>query len=172
MQIRLAASTDVESIGSIRVEAWKVAYRPFMPDHYLNALDPVADLESLRSALETTPAPFLVRIADASGQAIGFSILGPLRQVTSTAGSAELWALNVHPSHWRRGVAQNLLRRAVADARDNGHSTLELWCIDGNHPAQALYEAGGFGRTGQRRTSSVLTGHPLREVEYRLVVGN
>jgi RimJ/RimL family protein N-acetyltransferase len=44
---------------------------------------------------------------------------------------------------------------------------VELCCINGNNAACRLYEESGFTLTGQRRTTTNLTGNPLDELAYQ-----
>jgi RimJ/RimL family protein N-acetyltransferase len=44
---------------------------------------------------------------------------------------------------------------------------VELWCIHGNNAASRLYEECGFTRSGQRRTTTNLTGNALDELAYQ-----
>lgn len=165
MVIRAAKPEDAESIGAIRVSAWQAAYRGFMPDAYLDSLDPYANLENLRGALRSESPPFVLRVAEIDGQPVAFSILGsPRYEADSSIG--ELWALNAHPAHWRKGLGRQLVGQALLDAREQKLVSIELWCIQGNLAAQRLYEACGFRSDGRTRTTTALTGHPLQELAY------
>ncbi|MFN9475237.1 N-acetyltransferase family protein [Acidovorax sp.] len=173
MPIRTATPEDAACIGAIRVAAWQAAYRGAMPDAYLDALDPGANLEWLRAALGAEPAPFTLRVVedDVAGQPVAFSIVGkPRYAVAGPASTMELWALNVHPLHWRRGAGQQLVQQALVDAQVQGFAAVELWCIHSNTAARRLYKACGFRASGAVRTTSHLTSHPLQEVAYRCAV--
>jgi ribosomal protein S18 acetylase RimI-like enzyme len=162
--LRPAIPSDADAVGRIRVAAWRAAYRSFMPASYLDALDPLANLDSLRVKLASPSDDFKLAVAEVNGLVVGFSIIGEPRYETSP-GCLELWALNVSPEHWRRGIGRSLTLQAVREAASSG-CDIELWCISGNLPAQAAYESCGFLLTGKERTSSSLTGHPLHEVLY------
>lgn len=165
VNLRPAVTEDAEAIGYIRVSAWRAAYRQFMPPHYLGALDPSTNLEALRQRLANPIDPFRVTVAERSGSVVGFSIVGAPRYESSNE-AVELWALNVLPKYWRQGIGCALTCEAIDRVLARGFSAVELWCIHGNTPAQAAYESCGFKLTGQNRTSSALTGHPLYEVLY------
>jgi ribosomal protein S18 acetylase RimI-like enzyme len=165
MFVRSAVPADAEAIGLVRVSAWRAAYREHMPPDYLAKLDPSANLDGLRSALGSSPPPFNLKVVEAQHVVVAFSMLGAPRQAT-TDGTLELWALNVVPSHWRAGCGKSLVVRALNDAKESGASRIELWCVKGNNAACALYEAAGFVRTGDERSTTVLTGHPLHELAY------
>ena len=166
MLLRPANPEDAAFVGAIRVAAWQAAYRGFMPDAYLASLDPSANLDSLRAAVRAETPPFLLRVAEVESQPVAFSILGKPRYAADQS-IAELWALNVHPSHWRKGLGQRLVMQARLDAKEQKFAHVELWCIQGNLAAQRLYEACGFQPDGQVRTTSSLTGSPLTELAYK-----
>lgn len=165
IKLRPASVDDAEAIGNIRVSAWQAAYEAFMPKDFLNALDPLANLDALREKLAQPSDGFMVNVADVDGSAVAFSILGSPRYATHIL-STELWALNVHPDFWRQGIGRTLTFDTVNTAKTLGFQCIELWCIYGNLPACATYEGCGFTLAGQERTSSTLTGHPLREILY------
>jgi len=53
-------------------------------------------------------------------------------------------ALGVHPDYFHRGIAKQLVRKAVAIARENNQKVIRLDVLAGNLPAERLYEAEGF----------------------------
>ena len=165
MIVRIGIPQDAEAIESIRVSAWQAAYREHMPAVYLKSLDPKANLEGLRAALLSSEPPFLLKVAEINGKVVAFSISGAPRY-QSKGNTVELWALNVEPAHWRKGIGHFLVRETLTDAKSRGVKKVELWCISGNKAACNLYEICGFTRTGEERTTSTLAGHPLHEVAY------
>ena len=169
MKLRQALPADAKAIGEVRVAAWQAAYPAFMPAAYLAGLDSSANLEALESRLAAPPDRFSFTVAEVDGALVAFSILGAPRHDSSAAG-LELWALNVLPAFWRQGLGRSLIRQAKAAAKELQVDRLELWCIEGNAPAQAAYESCGFVRTGQQRTSSLLTGYALHEALYAIAL--
>ena len=165
MQLRPATVTDAEAIAHIRVAAWRAAYKDFMPHRYLESLDPKPTIESLKTKLIGETAGFAVTVAEHDQCVVGFSMVGAPRYETS-ANAFKLWALNVLPSSWRLGAGRALTLRSIAEGRSQGKSSIELWCICGNFPAQSTYERCGFRPTDRERTSSDLTGTPLHERLY------
>jgi GNAT superfamily N-acetyltransferase len=77
-----------------------------------------------------------------------------------------LWGMWVAPQARGHGVGRGLVE-AVADwARENGAPRLDLSVIEGNAPAEALFEATGFRATGERQPIDserieVFMTHPL-----------
>lgn len=163
--IRPALSADAEAIGHIRVNAWRAAYRDHMPPEYLANLDPKANLDGLREALASSEPPFALSVAEYDHKVVAFSISGHPRY-PAEPDTLELWALNVDPSYWRKGVGKRLVQDLLESAGRSKASRVELWCINGNLAATTLYESCGFIRTGAERTTTALTGAPLNEVAY------
>jgi ribosomal protein S18 acetylase RimI-like enzyme len=163
MQIRAVKPQDAEAIGEVRVRAWRAAYQGLMPAGYLERLDARANLEKLKSTLQMTDPPYLVRVVESGQRVVAFSILGAPRYETARE-TGELWALNVDPSCWRLGLGRRLVAQAMADATARHWRRLELWCLADNAAALAMYESCGFVRNGKERTTSGLTGVPLSEV--------
>jgi ribosomal protein S18 acetylase RimI-like enzyme len=126
---------------------------------------PLDAYEGLRAALLSSEPPFLLKVAEINGKVVAFSISGAPRY-QSKGNTVELWALNVEPAHWRKGIGHLLVREALTDVKSRGIKKVELWCISGNKAACNLYEICGFTRTGEERTTSTLAGHPLHEVAY------
>ena len=53
-------------------------------------------------------------------------------------------ALGVHPGHARRGYAGALVKKAIDVAHETGMKAIRLDVIEGNVPAERLYESFGF----------------------------
>ncbi|MGD8176546.1 GNAT family N-acetyltransferase [Marinimicrobium sp. ARAG 43.8] len=96
---------------------------------------------------------------------MAFSIIGRPRYEASPE-TLELWAVNVLPRFWQRGIGSRLVERAIRYAASKGFNRLELWCIEGNLPAERTYKKLGFRASAHRRSSSNITGHTLHETHY------
>ncbi|WP_427914902.1 N-acetyltransferase family protein [Ramlibacter sp. MMS24-I3-19] len=165
MLVRAALPDDADAIGRIRVNAWRAAYRDYMPATYLAGLDASANLDALRATLRAPTPPYRATVIELGAELVAFSIVGPPRY-PSKPGTLELWALNVEPGHWHKGCGKRLMEEALRRPPQRCELRMELWCISGNHAARRLYESCGFVRTGADRSTSTLTGHPLDEVAY------
>ncbi len=163
--LRHAGPDDADRIADIRVAAWRSAYGRFMPEAYLDSLDPLPTAQALREKLPASGEGFHATVAERDKDIIGFVLTGPPRYETGD-NVIELWALNVMPSAWRHGAGRALTLHANEWGRLHGNSTIELWCIRDNVPAQTTYERCGFTLDGRTRTSNDLTGHPLHERLY------
>lgn len=80
-------------------------------------------------------------IAEADGVPIGSAILTPYPQ-----GRVKLSKLFVRSDRRRGGIGRNLLRRAVAEARDRGYREIFLTTRGVYREAVSLYEAEGWAR--------------------------
>ena len=54
MNVRQGRESDAEAIARIQVAAWKVAYRDILPKRYLDALNPMTDLQNGRDTWVAT----------------------------------------------------------------------------------------------------------------------
>ena len=169
MLLRRATERDAEAIGLVRVRAWQAAYESFMPAAFLAQLDQTTNLTHWREKLLHQGADFSVLVADVDATVVGAAVLGTPRYAAAP-GVVELWSVNIDPNFWKSGFGSALVQRATADARDYAYSRMELWCISGNTAARSLYAKCGFCETGRERTTSHLTGQPLHEVNYEMVL--
>ena len=112
--IRHAQLGDADRIGAIQVRAWQAAYRGVMPDAYLDELevDDRADYWR-RQVLALLPAQRLKVIVD-DGVVVGFAAAGPEHDGRA-AGIGELYAINLDPPVWGRGLGRALLRDMTAE---------------------------------------------------------
>jgi GNAT superfamily N-acetyltransferase len=63
-------------------------------------------------------------------------------------GSAHLWQLFLRPPWWGSGIAQALLREAIAAAAGEGYGRMRLFTPRDQARARAFYEREGFEHTG------------------------
>ena len=102
-----------------------------------------------RWAAELADPAFLVCIAEEEGKAVGFAKLAPPSLPFEPRGlSAELRQIYVLKPWHGRGIAQELMRWAIAEARAQGAVDLYLSVFIDNHRARRFYEGYGFERVG------------------------
>lgn len=164
-----AKPEDAEAIGRVRVSAWRAAYRQFMSDDFLSALDPANNVDELKERLSNQGSDFTVFVAEEDQSVVAFAITGKPRYRASDR-TMELWAVNVLPEYWRMGIGSALVERVARHAVESGFERLELWCLKGNHPAQEAYQKLGFVESGLERSSSQLTGNILHELHYAKIL--
>jgi ribosomal-protein-alanine N-acetyltransferase len=83
-------------------------------------------------------------LARAEGEIVGFAL------ARAILDEAELLLLATSPRCRRRGIGAALLRSVIAEARGRGVTQVHLEVRAGNG-AIGLYQAHGFGKTGERR---------------------
>jgi RimJ/RimL family protein N-acetyltransferase len=69
----------------------------------------------------------------------------------SQPGSVELISMWVDPTNRGAGIGVGLVDSVVDWARAGGARQVELWVVEGNEPAIALYRRCGFGATSDRK---------------------
>ena len=163
MDVRAAEQIDCAGIGEVHVQAWRSAYRGEFPDDYLDSLDPRQRAEYWGVVLEQT-RDFGSRliVAEKGGTVVGFACFGPANGVV---GRGELYAMNVHPDHWRDGVGSALLNSVSDQLVEMELYDALLWTGEQNSRSQLFYFAHGWQLDGITRVEHV---HGLAVAEVRL----
>jgi len=156
MHIREATPQDALCISHIIARSWRGAYQTLIDPVYLRRLPEEYWLPSTRSWLES--GRMYGYIAEADGIPAGCIICGRGRD-DDHADWGEIASLYVLPEKMGSGIGSTLLHTALAALRADGYQRVYLWCIDGNHRAEAFYRRHGFRQTNDR-------------VEYRIGSGN
>lgn len=154
--LRAATAADAAAIAQVHVDSWRMAYRGLLPEG------------EIRPISFSKPGPGKVDVADDGERIIGFSSYGPTRD---DDGSAEIYALYVHPERWRRGAGRLLCERAVRAAIERGHEAITLWVAKGNERACRFYERLGFTLDDAQRRNERLLAAPFTEMRYRKSIG-
>ena len=162
ISIRPARADDLDELVRVVTAAWREGFGHLMPPELL-VPPPDRLREGTRLRLARAPAP-AVAVEDAAVR--GYVSYGDSRDEDAGRAVGEVHALHVDPPAWRRGIGSALLCHAVASLRGEGRAAVTVWSLAGNKPANAFYEAHGFGRDGaeQRREQH---GSCL-ELRYRL----
>lgn len=82
---------------------------------------------------------------------------------------AELFAINLDPDVWGRGLGQQLLESAVAGMRRLGREEAVLWVIPENARARRFYEAAGWVADGAQRVAEI-QGVTVPELRHRFAL--
>jgi GNAT superfamily N-acetyltransferase len=152
--IREATQEDIPSIAHIHIEGWKAAYGGLVNQDYLDSLSAdqrTADWTNWLGSGETT-----VLVEEQDGKAVGFIAFGrtktppPGSSIIRPLYSAEIYALYLLPDVWRQGVGKALLKEASRRLKEQKHTSLCLWVLDGNARAKSFYEAIGGQRAGKK----------------------
>ena len=167
MVCRDAVAEDCLAIARVWVAAWRAAYAGLMPAEYLAGLDAEAAVPAFERSLRANPS---VLVLEQDGDIVGFSGYGASRDPGARPETGEVIAINLHPSCWRQGMGQELLRETHQRLRERGFSEAILWVLHGNARARKFYEAQGWRLDGVEKHDDTLTGFPLHEVRYRIAL--
>jgi ribosomal protein S18 acetylase RimI-like enzyme len=171
--IRPATVDDADAIGAVHVRAWQHGYRDQLPDALLDGLEVAARQrtwrERLTAGLEGDQLLLVAEDPD-DGHVCGWCSIGALLP----DGSADLdpvvvghlWAINLEPEAWGRGIGSALLGEATARLAARGHAEAILWVLATNERARRFYEREGWAADGAAMTGEK-DGVPLDEVRYR-----
>ena len=159
---------DADDLGSVHVRAWQVGYRGHMPDEFLDGLS-IEDRRTMWRGRLTAPAPEteVVVIEDPDdGHVCGFAIVGrPHNPSPGRPGEGELYAINLEPEAWGRGLGAPLIAGAVDALRRRGARWAYLWVLEANARARRFYEREGWADDGGVKEDD-FGGRLLREVRY------
>jgi len=97
---------------------------------------------SIRSELENTLSHWLVALE-------GQTVVGYIGSQT-VMGETDMMNVAVHPDFRRRGIAEALIGKLVADLKAKESHSLTLEVRSSNSAAQKLYEKLGFDLVGKR----------------------
>ena len=169
--VRRATLGDATALAQVHVAAWQAAYRGVMTDAFLDGLDVRQWAERWRQTLggtrgpEHTPETVLV-VELEGGPLVGFAMTGHERQLSPLSEArGELWAINIAPEAWGRGLGRLLLRAAEQALSDEGHGEAVLWVVAANERARRFYERAGWYADGAEKRDASL-GFEIHEVRY------
>lgn len=166
-QVRMAQDHDAPAIAAVHVASWRAAYRGMLPETFLDTLS-LGEKEALALATIQKPesAAHRLLVLDRGGCILGFAAIGPAKgQVES--GTAEVFAIYLHPTAWAQGLGRVLMAKALEALQQDGFTQAVLWVLERNARARTFYEAGGWVPCGKPRTQWH-GGIAMRELGYCL----
>jgi len=167
MIIRAARPGDALRIATVHVEAWRIAYRGIVPDHFLNSLSIEERAARWRKDLEAGhPLTWIAELGD-SGTKLGWISAGASRDEDATPPTGEIWAVYIDPDNWGKGVGRALCHTAEQELRRRGFTQVTLWVLEQNERALRFYQSNGFVRDECKYRLSSRGGRELREVRLR-----
>ncbi len=132
MKVRSAEERDLDQLAQVWFDGWHEAHAQIVPP----GLTRLRTLESFRDRLRAALPD--VRVVDASGAPVGFSVLK----------GDELYQLFVSAQARGSGVAAALIADAEVRLRATGVQTAWLACAIGNERAARFYQKCGWHRVG------------------------
>jgi ribosomal protein S18 acetylase RimI-like enzyme len=163
LTLRDARPEDAAEVARVHVRSWQVAYRGLLADEYLDGLraEDRAGRYTFHLVGRDQPATTVALEGD---ELCGFATTGPARGAAETVG--EVYAINVDPTAWGRGVGRALMADARSRLSGLGFTKGLLWVLTGNDRAERFYRADGWLPDGQRREEDVW-GIRVSEIGYR-----
>jgi ribosomal protein S18 acetylase RimI-like enzyme len=160
--VRPARFEDVDEIVEIGLRSWQTGYRGVVP----RGLMPDAGALRMRIRERVAQGGPSIAVGELDGSVRGWITFGASRDAGAHPSVGEIWALNVHPDAWRRGVGRELVRFAVDHLCRAPFDEVTLWTFRDTPRSRSFYEALGFEADGatQRREASGGT----VEVRYRM----
>jgi ribosomal protein S18 acetylase RimI-like enzyme len=161
--VRPGRLEDLDDVVEIGLMAWRDGYRGVVPEHLM------PDAAALRNRISERidERGRHIAVGELDGAVSGWITFGPSRDADAAPFVGEIWALNVHPGVWRRGIGRELVSYAL-DQLAGAFSEATLWTFRDTPRSRAFYEALGFradGATQRRHASGRAT-----EVRYRLAL--
>ena len=146
--IRRGVESDAVALLSMwdRAVAWLVARGQTMQW----GTEPVSERPGSRERALAWATSSMMRVAELDGEAVGISVIGdvPPSHVPAIAlPETYLHFLLTDRDHAGRGIGGELVRRAVADAREAGSEILRVDCWAGAPSLVSWYERQGFVRS-------------------------
>lgn len=164
--IRKAQIQDSEDMGSIHVRAWQAAYRGIMPNDYLDGLRAEDRSAMWRRSFANPPPGQQLRVVLVGEEVAGFAEFGLEESESPGPDVGQLYAINLDPSHWGRGLGRALLREVTQALADSDYRYAVLWVAPENVRARGLYESEGWIDDGSSQNAEVL-GVTVQEMRYR-----
>jgi ribosomal protein S18 acetylase RimI-like enzyme len=132
--VRPARLDDVHEIVAIGVRAWEEGYRGVVPPGL------VPDASGLRARIRERIAERAQSIAVGvlDGEVRGWVTFGASRDADAGPSIGEVWALNVHPDAWRRGVGRELVGYALEHLARVPFAEATLWTFRDTPRSRAL----------------------------------
>ena len=168
VEVRDARLEDADLSGEIHILAWQHAYRGLMPDEYLDGLSIPERRQTWRRTLaQEHEVTTHTRVGLLDGRVGGFAIAGAVRDADLEADVGELYAINVHPDTWGRGLGRALVSSCVDGLAADGFRRATLWVLVGNERARRFYESLGWHCEGLEKSGEVL-GAQTHEIRYAI----
>ena len=129
---RPGVRADARACAAVHLASAVLAYRDVFP--------PDAEPPTVDDLVPEWADPAWVAETD-DGHVVGAVRIGPDPAVPSGWTLSRLY---VHPDHWGAGIGGALLDRAVRSGWEAGAMAINLWVLEPNARARAMYERRGW----------------------------
>jgi ribosomal protein S18 acetylase RimI-like enzyme len=141
--VRPAVEQDARRLAEVQIAAWRAAYRGVMGDEFLDGLDPERLSAGWRRGIAGQQQGTVRLVAHVGEDLAGFAVLGP-PDGQAGPGTGQLYALNVHPDWWARGVGSAVFAVAEQQLLGLGYARAFLWVAKDNTRAIRFYTGRGW----------------------------
>jgi ribosomal protein S18 acetylase RimI-like enzyme len=162
--VRPARPRDVEAVVEIGLVSWREGFRDVV------RRDLMPDEAGLRARIHERVAERgpPIAVAELDGRVRGWITFGASRDAGAGPSVGEIWALNVHPDAWRRGLGRELVLYALERLARAGFAEATLWTFRDTPRSRSFYEALGFEHDGATQARQASGG--AIEVRYRMAL--
>jgi GNAT superfamily N-acetyltransferase len=167
--VRRATPGDAATIAEIQVRSWRAAYAGIAPSELLAVLDVPERTIRWRERLALPDEEAHVWIVERDDRAAGYAWCGPSADDDLPPGTAEVYAIYLHPDAFSTGTGRALFEHAVDDMRERGYLRAALWTLEENARARRFYEIAGWKRDGASRPGTDRAWH-YTEVRYTIAL--
>lgn len=143
-QIQPMTDNDVKAVADIHLFSQRESEKGIIIDSDLNRYDHAHFEKKWQEWIKDPEIYTLVYTEDSAVR--GFISYGrvktrpPQDRAVAPKYGAEIYAVYVHPDHWRKGIATQLMIHAMQDLSDKKLNGLLLWVLKKNKRACAFYE--------------------------------
>lgn len=162
--VRPARQEDLDDIVEIGLVAWREGYRGVVPDDVM----PDAAALRIRMSERVDQRSRHMAVGELDSAVRGWITFGASRDLGAAPSIGEVWALNVHPDDWRRGIGRELVGYALDRLGEGSFHEVTLWTFRDTPRSRSFYEALGFRHDGAMQRRHASGGVP--EVRYRMVL--
>jgi len=162
--VRPARPEDVDEVVDVALEAWREGYRGVVAPNLMP--DPGGLRARLRERVAEPGPP--IAVGELDSDVCGWITFGASRDWGAAPSVGEIWALNVHPGSWRRGVGRALVGYAIERLATGSFSEVTLWTFRDTPRSRSFYEAVGFRADGAMQSRHASGG--AVEVRYRMAL--
>lgn len=139
---RKANETDAIDLAEVQAASWDAAYRGKIPEKCFETQTKERLVVAWTEVLKKNKSRTILALQCGT---IGFVNFGEYRDEDLSKDTvAEIRALYVHPSHFRKGVGKQLTHLAVSSCFEIGYKAVALWVLDINQDAKLFYRKMGF----------------------------
>jgi GNAT superfamily N-acetyltransferase len=136
----------------VTADGWREGYREIVSRQKLGDLPADRWRHEVRVGLRRPVGDAFTYVGEIDGEFAGYCfVAAPGRDADLGPGVAEVVAMYVAPSHWRKGVGAALMEAAIERLERLPYDDAVLWTFRGNARAIAFYERFGWRADGAEK---------------------